>query len=92
MLIKLVVGNKVHIVSKKMAHATLALAINKYKSTKQNAIVGVQKGDMLVLLKDTFPTIAELYKAVSDWEDGGYKCYHTKIAMEELDDGNKQLR
>lgn len=78
MIVKLVVSNKVHQVSEKMADAAIALSKNKYSAQNVNAIVAVRKGDMIVLQKDVYRDTEAFDKAVKDWEHGGYKCYYTK--------------
>lgn len=77
-MVKLIVGNKVYMVSEKMADATISLAINKYLGQNINAIVALKKGDMVVLKKDVYDDTESLDKAIKEWEHGGYECYHSK--------------
>ena len=74
----LVVGDKAHQVSKKMALATIGLAKDKYKKENVHAIVAVEKHNMISLRKDVFKSKEELTKEVDSWELGGYKCYYVQ--------------
>lgn len=76
-LFKLIVDKKCYAVSEKMAMATIKLAKEKYKKENINAIVAVQKDDMIVMQKDVFDKTDAFVKAVANWERGGYKCYYT---------------
>ena len=77
MLVKVVVGNKVHQTSEKMAKAIIDMAKQKYKKENVNAIVAVRKDDIISLQKDVFDTVEELINQVEKWTQGGYKCYYT---------------
>lgn len=77
-LVKLVIVDKVYELTQNMAMATLNIAKDKYEKENVNAIVGVQKGDVLSLMRDVFDTTDALEKAVTNWEHGGYTCYYVK--------------
>lgn len=73
-----VIGEKVYEVSNKMAMATINIAKNKYKEENVNAIVAVQKDNIISMQKDVFDTSAALEKAITNWGHGGYTCYYVK--------------
>lgn len=77
-IIRMVIGDKVYELSQNMANATIGVAKDKYMKENVNAIVGVQKGDILSMMRDVFDTTDALEKAVKDWEHGGYTCYYVK--------------
>ena len=77
-LIKLIVDKKCYAVSEKMAMATIKLAKEKYKKENINAIVAVQKDDMIVMQKEVHEHRAAFEKAVKDWETSGYKVYYVR--------------
>lgn len=76
-LIKLIVDKKCYAVSEKMAMATINLAKEKYKKENINAIVAVQKNDMIVMQKEVHEHNDAFEKSIKDWETSGYKCYFT---------------
>ena len=75
-IVKMVVGNKVWEVSRKMANATIELAKQKYMKENVNAIVAVEKDGIISMQKDVFDKTDAFVKAVANWEHGGYKCYY----------------
>ena len=72
----MVVGDKVWEVSRKMANVTIEIAKQKYRKENVNAIVAVEKDNIISLQKDVFDSTDALVKAVTNWERGGYKCYY----------------
>lgn len=76
-IVKMVVGEKVWQVSRKMVNATIELAKQKYMKENVNAIVAVEKDGIIAMQKDVFDNTDAFVKAVANWERGGYKCYYT---------------
>lgn len=76
-IVRMVVGNKVWEVSRKMANATIELAKQKYMKENVNAIVAVEKDGIIAMQKDVFDKTDAFVKAIQNWERGGYKCYFT---------------
>lgn len=74
-LVKMVVGDKVWVVTRKMALTTINLAKEKYKKENVNAIVAVESNGVIALQKDVFEDTDAFVKAITNWERGGYKCY-----------------
>ena len=77
-LVRLVLKDKVYEMSPRMAQATIEVAREKYMKENANAIVGVQKDDIISMMRDVFDTTAALEEAVTNWEHGGYTCYYVK--------------
>lgn len=77
-LIKLIVDKKCYAVSEKMAMATIKLAKEKYKKENINAIVAVQKDDMIVMQKEVHEHRDAFEKAIKGWETSGYKVYYQR--------------
>lgn len=77
-LVKMVIGEKVWVVTRKMANATINIAKEKYRKANVNAIVGVEKDNIISLQKDVYESTEALDKATQEWNQGGYICYHTK--------------
>lgn len=76
-IVKVLIGKKVWEMSIKQSKAIIEMAKQKYKG--KNAIVAVQKGDYITLLKDVFDSSESLEKAIKDWEESGYKCEYIKV-------------
>lgn len=76
-IVKVIIGKKVWEVSRKMANSIIEMAKQKYKKEGVNAVVAVEKDDVISLLKDTFDNTDALVKAISNWERGGYRCYYS---------------
>ena len=76
-IVRMVVGNKVLEVSRKMVNATIELAKQKYMKENVNAIVAVEKDGIIAMQKDVFDKTDAFVKAIQNWERGGYKCYFT---------------
>lgn len=77
-IVRVVIGSKVWEMPRKMAKATINIAKQKYEKENVKAIVGVEKDNVISLQKDVYTEAEAFEKAISDWEKGGYKCYHTK--------------
>lgn len=75
-IVRMVIGNKVWEVSRKMVNATIEMAKQKYMKENVNAIVAVEKDGIIALQKDVFDNTDSFVKAVTNWERGGYKCYY----------------
>lgn len=82
-VINVIIGHKCWQMTYKMAQSIIDTAREKYIKEGTNAIVAVQKGDVLSLMKDTFESADEFIKAISKWERGGYKCFYTVKKEEE---------
>lgn len=78
MIIKLIVNNKVHLISEKMANGVISIAKDKYLAQNVNAIVAIKKDDMVVLKKDVYEDTAAFEKEIHNWEHGGYTCCYVK--------------
>lgn len=77
-LVKMIVGDKVWQVTRKMAKATIEIAKKKYEKEGVHAIVGVEKDGIISLAKDTYDNETAFDEAIKNWEHGGYICYYTK--------------
>ena len=75
-IVRMVVGNKVWEVSRKMANATIELAKQKYMKENVNAIVAVEKDGIIAMQKDVFDKTDAFVKEIQNWERSGYKCYY----------------
>lgn len=75
-IVRMVIGNKVWEVSRKMVNVTIELAKKKYMKENVNAIVAVEKDGIINMQKDVFDNTDAFVKAVTNWECGGYKCYY----------------
>ena len=75
-IVKMVIGDKVWEVSRKMVNATIELAKQKYMKENVNAIVAVEKDGIISMQKDVFDNTDAFVKAVANWERGGYRCYY----------------
>lgn len=82
-MVTLIIGNKAWKSTRKMADATIELGKKKYKEENVNAIVAVEKDNMISLLKDVFDTTESLVEEITKWQRGGYKCYYTMKKQEE---------
>ena len=76
-IVKMVIGDKVWEVSRKMVNATIELAKQKYMKENVNAIVAVEKDGIIAMQKDVFDKTDAFVKEIQNWERGGYKCYFT---------------
>lgn len=77
-LVKMIIGSKVWVVTRKMANTTINIAKQKYEKENVKAIVGVEKDNIISLQKDVYESTEAFEKAIYGWIHGGYKCYHTK--------------
>lgn len=76
-IIKMIVGKKVWQISRKMVKAVISMAKQKYSEMNVNAIMAVEKDNIVSLQKDVYEDTDAFVKAVANWERGGYKCYYT---------------
>lgn len=76
-LVRVVIGDKVWQMSRKMAMGIIDTGKAKYKQQGQNAILGVEKDGIITLQNETFDSVQDFVKEVSNWEKGGFKCYFT---------------
>ena len=76
-IVRMVIGNKVWEISRKMVNATIELAKQKYMKENVNAIVAVEKDGTIAMQKDVFDKTDAFVKAIQNWERSGYKCYFT---------------
>ena len=76
-IVKVVIDKKVWEVTRKMANGIISMAKKKYSEENVNAVVAVEKGNIISLQKDVFDKTDAFVKAVANWERGGYKCYYT---------------
>ena len=78
-IVTLIIGDKAHQCSRKMALSAIELAKDKFKKENMNAIVAVEKREMISLMKDVFETTEKLLEEVDSWERGGYKCHYVQV-------------
>lgn len=78
-IVRVVIGDKVWTMSRKMALATLTVAKQKYEKAGVHAIVGVEKEGIISLLKDTYEDVSTFNEAVNNWKKSGYNCHYTNI-------------
>lgn len=83
-IVKVVIGNKVWEMTRKMAIATLSVAESKYNQDNANAIYAVEKDGIISLQKDVFDNTESLEREVTNWQKGGYKCYYTTKKDDEV--------
>lgn len=74
--VKVIIGEKVWLMPRKMANATIQIAKQKYIKENVNAIVAIEKADMVIMRKDVFDNTDSFVKEITSWEHGGYKCYY----------------
>lgn len=75
-IINLIVGNKVYRTTRKMAMGVIDLAKEKFKDEGVNALVAVEKDDMINLRKDVFEDSQQLEKEIVTWIMAGYECHY----------------
>lgn len=76
-IVRMIIGSKVWEISRRMVNSTIELAKQKYRKENVNAIVAVEKDNIIAMQKDVFNDTDAFVEAVTKWERGGYKCYYT---------------
>lgn len=82
-IVNVIIGDKGWQMTLKKAQCIINLAREKYEKENMNAIVAVQKDDVVSLMKDTFTGQDKFIKEILRWEKGGYKCFYTTTKKEE---------
>lgn len=75
-IVKVIMGDKVWSCTRKMANNIISLGKAKYQKLNVNAIVAVEKGNMIVLQKDVYEDEEEFTKEIQNWALGGYYCHY----------------
>ena len=53
------------------------LSIGKTAMKGKNAIIGAEKGNVVILLNETHDSVEGLNKSIAEYEGNGFKVYHT---------------
>ena len=71
---KVLLNNSVYEMSRKQFRGVLSVA----KKAVKHGIYAVEKGGMAQMKKETYSNKAELEKAVSEYEEKGFKVYYNE--------------
>ena len=71
---KVLLNNSVYEMSRKQFRGVLSVA----KKAVNHGIYAVEKGGMAQMKKETYSNKAELEKAVSEYEEKGFKVYYNE--------------
>lgn len=75
-MVKLIVGEKLWMVQRRMANSIIDMAKKNYKGMNVNAIVAVEKDNIITLQRDVYNETDAFVKAIKGWTKGGYECYY----------------
>ena len=82
-VVNVVIGDRGWQMSLKMAQTIIKVGREQYEKQNVNAIVAVQKDNVISLMKDTFEDTSKFISEIVRWEKGGYKCFYTTKKEEE---------
>ena len=76
-VVNVVIGDKAYQMTRKMAKSIIDMAKQKYKNENVNAIVAVEKDNIISMQRDVHKEDT-FVDAVANWSRGGYKVYYVK--------------
>ena len=78
-LLALVIEKKAYEVSQKYVDAVIEIGVKKH--AKQNAIIALQKNNVVMLRKDIYDKPEDMQKVIDSWRKDGYKVIYTTASV-----------